>query len=86
MQIFKEIQGTWINFKDTGIQCFLNSGDIYAIFILGIWDIFQKKGGGGYGILGPPLPGPSLINNENSNFGSRAVPNLTSLHLQQLAN
>ena len=27
LQIFKGIPATWINFRDMGIQCFLNFGD-----------------------------------------------------------
>ena len=30
-----------INSKDMGIQCFLDLG-IFAIFLLGMWDIFQN--------------------------------------------
>ena len=31
LQISKGIQDTWINFRDMGIQCFLNFGDICHI-------------------------------------------------------
>ena len=28
IQIFKGLRDTWINFRDIGMQCFLNFGDI----------------------------------------------------------
>ena len=31
LKIFKGIQDTWINFRDMGIECFLNFGDICHI-------------------------------------------------------
>ena len=31
-KLFKWIWDTWINFKDMGIQCFLNIGDICHIY------------------------------------------------------
>ena len=52
--IFKGIQDILINSRDMGIQCFLDLG-IFAIFLLGMWDIFSKYLKG-YGILGPPSP------------------------------
>ena len=37
----KGIQDILINSRDMGIQCFLDLG-IFAIFHLGMWDIFQN--------------------------------------------
>ena len=34
LQIFKGIQDTWINFRDMGIQCFLNFGDICLFYFM----------------------------------------------------
>ena len=33
VKIFKDIRDTWINFRNMGIQCFLNFGDICHIYI-----------------------------------------------------
>ena len=32
LKIFKGIRDTWINFRDMGIESFLNSGDICHIY------------------------------------------------------
>ena len=59
IKIFKGIQDILINSRDIGIQCFLDLV-IFAIFLLGMWDIFSKYLKG-YGILGSPTPSRASI-------------------------
>ena len=60
---------TWINFRDMGIQCFLNFGDIRHIYFRdmilftinkGIWDTWPS-----------PLPGPQQHIRGSRNFCKR---------------
>ena len=51
---------TLINFWNMGIQMFLIFGDNYPIFFKDMGYFLKKLMG--YGILGPPLPGPHHSN------------------------
>ena len=59
-QKHKGVQDIFVNIsRDMGIQCFLDLG-IFAIFLLGMWDIISKYLKG-YGILGSPTPSRASI-------------------------
>ena len=58
-QKHKWVRDIFVNSRDMGIQCFLDLG-IFAILLLGMWDIFSKYLKG-YGILGSPTPSRASI-------------------------
>ena len=53
------MRDTLIKFWDMGIQSFLIFGDSCRIFFKDMGYFLKKLMG--YGILGPPLPGPHLL-------------------------